>query len=132
MTELAGAPLVVAVVFMVAFWGAVIWLFVSKPGNAILRFFAYAIVSIGLAACAYLRWEPYMAMICLPVGFIAGAYYTEWYYGIHHLTAPRPDQKPPYPPADHRAHLLQSQFSTPDSGHGAPLIQIDPLRLPPR
>ena len=71
---------ILSIVFMVLFWAMVIWLFFSKRGLTLLRAFAFVAVPVGLAAALYLHWEPYVAMICLPAGFVAGVFFAEWHY----------------------------------------------------
>ncbi len=83
--------LIIGIPFLIAFWAAVIWLFASKPGNTILRVVGCGIVLSALAVGLYLHWEPYVAMVCLTVGFVVGVLFAEWHYDIKGLTALRSD-----------------------------------------
>lgn len=99
MTE--NATLAVGIAFTVVFWAIVIWLFASRKGGTILRLAGLLFLAACLAGGLYLHWDPYLVMICLPAGFIAGLFYAEWYYGVHRLTAPQSGQERPHPQDDH-------------------------------
>ncbi len=83
--------LIIGIPFLIAFWATVGWLLFSKRGHTIIRILAFTATPIGLAAALYLHWEPYVAMVCLPVGFVAGVLFAEWHYDIKGLTALRSD-----------------------------------------
>jgi len=81
MTPLTGLDFWLAVAFMVAFWAAVAWLFVSKTGRKVFRFFVYLFSISCTAFSLWYLWEPYLGMLSITVGFIAGLAYSDWYHG---------------------------------------------------
>jgi hypothetical protein len=115
---------------LVVFWAGVIWLFWSKAGNTVLRVVGSLFALACLGGCLYLHWEPYVAMVCLPAGFIAGVLYAEWHYGIHRFTGPRRDQEHQRPPSDRMADFQPARPPTIDYERGAPTYQSDPAHLP--
>ena len=121
---------IAAYIFMIVFWAMVIWLFASRTGNAILRVAGSLFALACLGGCLYLHWEPYVAMVCLPAGFIAGVLYAEWHYGIHKLTAPRSVQEHQRQPSDRMVHSLPEPHPMLDYEHGGQAYRNDPARLP--
>ncbi len=85
------ATFILSIAFMVAFWAAAIWLFTSKVGNKIIRILIFAIAAVGLVGALYVHWEPYVAMVCLPVGFAAGLLFAEWFYDVKGITGLQSD-----------------------------------------
>lgn len=120
------ATLVVGYVFTIVFWAMVIWLFASSTGNNILRVAGSLFALACLGGCLYLHWDPYVAMVCLPAGFIAGVLYAEWHYGVHRLTAPRSVQERQRQPADHMERFQQESRVMLDYERGGQAYRIDP------
>ncbi len=83
--------LIVGIPFLIAFWAALIWLFVSKTGTKIIRAAIFTIGPVCLIAALYVHWEPYVAMVCLPVGFAAGLLFAEWFYDVKDITGLQSD-----------------------------------------
>jgi hypothetical protein len=116
---------IAAYVFMIVFWAVVIWLFASRTGNNILRVAGSLFALACLGGCLYLHWEPYMAMVCLPAGFIAGVLYAEWHYGVHRPTALRSAQEHQHQAADHTERFQQEPRALLDYERGGQAFQID-------
>ncbi len=130
MSEMSNGTLAIGIAFTVVSWAAIFWLFASRAGNAILRVvlsvFAIAAVIFGL----YLHWEPYVAMVCLPAGFVAGVLFAEWHYGIRALTALKPDQQRPPQQPERRGHFQPAPHSMLDYERAELTYQNDPAAKP--
>ena len=76
---------------LVVFWAGFIWLFWSKAGNTVFRWFAAITVPILLGVSLFWHWEPYTAIICGTAGLISGVFIAEWHYDIRNIIAQRED-----------------------------------------
>lgn len=130
MSGISNSTLVLSIVFMVVFWAMVIWLFFSKRGLATFRVFAFVVVPIGLAVALYLHWEPYVAMICLPAGFVAGVLFAEWHYGTRHITGLRSDLQYPHQSPGHGGRPQQALRPLLDSERDELTYQSGPAAGP--
>lgn len=122
--------LAISIIFMIAFWAAVIWLFFSEGGQSLFRIFAFIVVPVGLAVALYLHWEPYVAMICLPAGFVAGVFFAEWHYGVRDLIDRQSAQRPQHQQQESREQFQQSQRRTLDYERVELTYQNDPGATP--
>lgn len=121
---------ILSIVFLVVFWVAVIWLFISRMGNTIIRWFAFTITPLGLAVALYLHWEPYAVMICLPTGFVAGLLFAEWFYDIKGITALRSGLQRQHQLLEREDRFQQAQRPWLDSEHDALTFRCDPAAKP--
>ena len=115
---------------MLAFWGGLAWLFYSKRGNTILRVCGLLFVLACLLGALYLHWEPYMALICLPAGFVGGLLFAEWYYDIHGIIALRSDLLRQRQLLEREDRFQQAQRPWIDSERDALTYQSGPAAKP--
>lgn len=120
----------VAVVGMIAFWAIAIWLFVSRAGKAILRVVLSLFSIAALMGCLYLHWEPYVAMVCLPAGFLAGVLFAEWHYGIRAFSDRQSKQEPQPQQRERKEYFQPTQRQMLDSGRAELTYRSDPGAAP--
>ena len=121
---------ILSIAFMVLFWAAAIWLFTSKPGNTILRVAGCAIFLVSLTVGMYIHWEPYVAMVCLPVGFAAGLLFAEWFYDIKGITDLRSDLQRQRQLLEREDRFQQAQRPWLDSEHDELTYRSGPAAKP--
>ena len=119
-----------SVAFMIAFWALVIWLFFSRRGLTLFRTFAFIAVPVGLAAALYLHWEPYVAMICLPAGFVAGVLFAEWHYDTRGITDLRSDLQRQRQSLEREDRFQRAQRPWLDSEHDELTYRTGPASKP--
>jgi hypothetical protein len=130
MSEMSSSTLAIGIAFTVVSWAAIFWLFASRTGNTILRVTLSLFAIAALIGCLYLHWEPYVALVCLPAGFVAGVLFAEWHYGIRGVIGLRSDQQHQRQQPEYRGHFQQEPRPMLDYERAELTYQSDPAAKP--